>query len=814
MCSPQFVWARLSAWIAVLALSLLPPDSALAVNGCSLVVTNTADAGPGSLRAAIDCANILSGPDTITFAIPGAGPHVIQLVSPLSAITDPVTIDGWSQSGSHPNTSESGAIHAIVQVEVRGSAGIPDGLRVMAPDSVIQGLSVYSFGVAGIRVFSNNVAILGNIIGVDSSGHNVSTSGQAGVVVDGAQDILVGGTSAAARNLISGNGGAGVWVHGSGVASIVGNSIFNNGALGIDLDSAGSQSAGDGVTPNDNTDADVGPNGLQNYPILTLATNQSGQTLLQGSLASQPGKQYWIDVYSNAACDPSGYGEGEGYLGRIRLTTDVSGNGSFLFSVTPALSVGTVLTATATTDAGETSEFSACASVLPETPVLPATLGIGVTASPEPVTVGTPLTYSVSVTNQGPGELQDVTLTDPLPDGLTEVRVVTDHGNCEIVSRVVHCSFGSLTNGEVVHVTIVGTPSVVGPMINQVTADGLSQGKPVSATASVTSQVVQAPLSADLAIANLTGPVFVEAGQVATLQMNITNRGPDGVNHVFLTNSLPADTDFVAATLNGTNANCSLVQRLLVCDLGPLPAGASSPVQIQLRPHTPGTITNTFTVASSDVPDPDFSNNTATLNTPVNEPPGDALFAELLGPMTLNRQTGLLEQRLRVTNLGVATRSRIRVLFHGMPAGAVVYNAAGSEGDVPFVQLAGALEGGASAEFLLEYNLPKRKAIANPELSVKADAGTLPETAAGTPIDLSRTLMISGNRFLMEFPSIPGRFYLIQYSDDGGKTWKSAFPNLKAPADRAQWLDDGPPKTEKAPSETPARLYRVFLLPE
>ncbi|MEZ5299353.1 MAG: SBBP repeat-containing protein [Verrucomicrobiales bacterium] len=66
----------------------------------SLVVTNTNDSGAGSLREAIATANATPTPDTVTFAIPGTGPHVTSPTSPLPVISTPVTLDGFSQPGS------------------------------------------------------------------------------------------------------------------------------------------------------------------------------------------------------------------------------------------------------------------------------------------------------------------------------------------------------------------------------------------------------------------------------------------------------------------------------------------------------------------------------------------------------------------------------------------------------------------------------------------------------------------------------------------------------------------------------------------
>ena len=71
----------------------------------TFTVTNTDDSGPGSLRQAIEDANTAVGADTIAFAIPGAGVHTITPLSLLPIIGSSVTIDGYTQPGSAPNTT-------------------------------------------------------------------------------------------------------------------------------------------------------------------------------------------------------------------------------------------------------------------------------------------------------------------------------------------------------------------------------------------------------------------------------------------------------------------------------------------------------------------------------------------------------------------------------------------------------------------------------------------------------------------------------------------------------------------------------------
>src|SRR5439155_1326525 len=83
---------------------------------------------------------------------------------------------------------------------------------------------------------------------------------------------------------------------------------------------------GDGVTANDWGDWDNGPNNLQNFPVLASAEFGDGSLTITGTLNSTPNTIFTIELFSNRAADPSGYGEGESLLGDISVTTDDQGH--------------------------------------------------------------------------------------------------------------------------------------------------------------------------------------------------------------------------------------------------------------------------------------------------------------------------------------------------------------------------------------------------------------------------------------------------------------------------------------------------------
>ena len=87
--------------------------------------------------------------------------------------------------------------------------------------------------------------------------------------------------------------------------------------------------------------------------------------------------------------------------------------------------------------------------------------------TPDPVTVGNNVTYTITLTNNGPDSATDIELTDVLPGAVTLVSVTPSTGSCAGTSTVV-CALGTLVNGASATVTIVVTTTVVGNLTNTV----------------------------------------------------------------------------------------------------------------------------------------------------------------------------------------------------------------------------------------------------------------------------------------------------------------------------------------------------------
>jgi hypothetical protein len=207
---------------------------------------------------------------------------------------------------------------------------------------------------------ADNNVVQGNLIGTRADAVNQLGNGADGVrLAGGVDDTRIGGTDSGARNIIAFNSGNGVTLleHSNGTGTvrnpIRSNNIFSNGSLGIDL-------GGDGVTANDACDPDFGGNNLQNFPVLTSATSNSGCVTLTGTINSTASTAFTLDFYANPACDGSGHGEGQTFLGSATVTTDANCQASFSVTLTLPPGAGQIFTATATDPAGNTSEFSQC----------------------------------------------------------------------------------------------------------------------------------------------------------------------------------------------------------------------------------------------------------------------------------------------------------------------------------------------------------------------------------------------------------------------------------------------------------------------
>ena len=405
------------------AFTILPPTGGLA-----LVVNSSNDGDDGvcderhcSLREALRAANLAPG-STISFAIP-ALPAVIRPRTALPEILHPVVIDGVTQEGASCNPRD-------LAIELRGDAVVPaaSGLVVRSSGVVIRGLAIAGFDGYGIELYGAGNEVSCNRIGPTLDGEPLGNALGGVRVGDGAGDSRVGFALGAtpvatgceaACNRIAFNGGSGIAVAaGAGSGNLVlGNRIDRNAGLAIDLGE-------DELTANDPGDVDVGPNGLQNFPVVEWV-RPGGTSTVRISLESEALADYRLDLYAVEVpnADPDGLptlpdaGELAEWLASTVVTTAADGSAATEVAVGRDLT-GLFVAATATgLTTANTSEAS-LASNLAAVPSLAATKTDALADDADGDTVVSPgdtLLYEVTVVNTGSGPAGEVVMDDPLP---------------------------------------------------------------------------------------------------------------------------------------------------------------------------------------------------------------------------------------------------------------------------------------------------------------------------------------------------------------------------------------------------------------
>jgi parallel beta-helix repeat protein len=453
-----------------------------------LVVVNTNDSGPGSLRQAILDANAdPSTENTIVFNIPVSDPgfdgatFTLQPLSELPAVRRATVIDGTTQtaftgdsnpfgpevvldgsrlpSGSGLRLADDNAVLGLVihgfdgdgigasyswdpdlrpsrnriegnylGTDATGTAAVPNGLgvdihgygspSVQATGNVIRGNLIAGNRYDGISLCdADRTEIRENLIGTDRTGAAPLGNGRYGILLT---------CAGSPRNQIEGNTVA--WSGDTGILDAPDyrygvaytadghqgnrfsrNAIHSNGGLGIDLWPPPFPSGEPPFTPtpNDTCDGDSGGNLLQNYPTITRAETDGLTTVIEGFLNSVPNRTYTVELFANTAADPSGAGEGQTFLTSLTVATDSSCLGNFSVILPTVVPPGSFLTATATDDQDNTSEFSWTEEV------------VDVSNQPPTAAAGPDRTVSADAACQAMVTLDGTASSDPDGDSLT-----------------------------------------------------------------------------------------------------------------------------------------------------------------------------------------------------------------------------------------------------------------------------------------------------------------------------------------------------------------------------------------------------------
>ncbi|MEE4301464.1 MAG: hypothetical protein V2J24_18645 [Pseudomonadales bacterium] len=309
-----------------------------------------------------------------------------------------------------------------------------------------------------------------------------------------------------------------------------------------------------------------------------------------------------------------------------------------------------------------------------------ADLAVVATDSPDPVTEGTALTYTATVSNAGPDAATSVDLDVGFDVDVEFASATPGQGTCTPVAGEVlgvSCDLGTIADGDDVVVTLVVTaPDVVEPgsitAFFSVASDG--QNDPdVSDNDTIVQTTVAAagPAQADLTVTKNAAPdPFVSRSGELTWTVTVQNNGPDPATGVIVTDTLPAGVDFVSATLS-TDGSCDGpdTSGTLTCTIGALGVSENATVTIVVVPDDvteSTTITNTASVAGNEL-DPNADNDSSSVETTI-EPPSADLSVTVSASSEAPTIGSTVTYTVTVSSAGPSTSEDV-VLEIDLPAG-------------------------------------------------------------------------------------------------------------------------------------------------
>ena len=369
-----------------------------------------------------------------------------------------------------------------------------------------------------------------------------------------------------------------------------------------------------------------------------------------------------------------------------------------------------------------------------------ANLALTKTDSPDPVSVGTAFTYSLTATNNGPVDATNVTLVDTLPADVDWQLATPSQGLCvhsgEPLGGTVTCTLGTIANGANATVDIeVVAPGTTGVISNSATVSADEPDPDTSDnTATEETTIIDPVANLNVTQTEDFDPAGVNLPFVYTV--TVTNPGPADATLVTLVDTLDAAVTFQTAV--PSQGSCvhsgEPLGGTVTCDLGDLNNGSIATIDITvIAPATPQTVISTAVVSAAE-PDSDLSDNTWAEDTDViDPPPADLELTMTDAPDPVVGGT-LLTYTLTINNLGPGPATLVQ-LTDTLPASVIFVSATSSQGScgesfgVVDCSISGAISAGASATVTIVVTAP-------------ATAGTITNSAS---VSTSRVDPIAGN---------------------------------------------------------------------
>lgn len=374
---------------------------------------------------------------------------------------------------------------------------------------------------------------------------------------------------------------------------------------------------GDGATSTDPNPNHTYTTGVPFVATLTVTDNAGAQTtntvLIKATYPNQnPVAHATANPTSGAppldvVFDASGSYDPDGWLGNHHWAFSDGGEYWGIIAYHTFESPGTY---TATLTAFDNRNGTGTATVTIQVGAF-ADLSIVKTDSPDPVSQGATLTYTIAVTNSGPSTATGVTVVDNLPAGVTFVS--STNPGCVHSNGTVTCALGTLSNGNTTTFQIAVTAGAPGTVTNSATVSAAqADSNPADNTDSEPTTILPL-ITADLSVANTDSPDPVIVGGSVTYTIDVTNNGPANATGVVMTDTLPAEISFASAS-----AGCTLTASTVTCAIGNLNAGATATVTIIATATTAGTAANTAVVSANEA-DSVPGNNTDIESTTIND---------------------------------------------------------------------------------------------------------------------------------------------------------------------------------------------------
>lgn len=375
-------------------------------------------------------------------------------------------------------------------------------------------------------------------------------------------------------------------------------------------------------------------------------------------------------------------------------------------------------------------------------PTAPADLGVTKEADVESVLPGGAITWTVTVTNEGPATARNVIVTDQLPEGITVESVTPSVGTCGPArpGSPLVCEIGAVAVDDDVTVTIAATVGVdaTGTLANAVSVTSPDEDDPTD-----NATVVDTPVgaAADLVVTKAVSSGEVVAGGSASWTVTVTNNGPVTAPDVVVTDPLPAGVGAVtlssdACLLTAEGGPGSPTASTVVCSIDDLAVDASFTVDItvEVDPTFRGTLENTAS-ATSDLPDPTPGDGIATASVPVVVRFG--LSVTKVADRTTAAIGEAITYTIEVANAGPSAATGVAVIEE-LPPGATVHDARVDEGSYDPAGdrwVIGTLApGGAALSLTISY---ADAGAADNRVSVLADDLVGPPPVAGATVEVT-----------------------------------------------------------------------------